>query len=203
MVGIGAVADLEVGGLLDLLLAHRLAAPELDVRQDGHLANAEDQDVLAALGRSFSSYHDLNVGEPLGAHQALDVGLDLLLVERLAGPAQELRPDLLGGDRGVAFDPDLRDGPLGKPIPLLSTARATPGFRTVHRRPGPGAASAMHTRTQARAAPDRPMADDREHRSADSVASEVGTRGPTTRPSETVPGADECCFTDLPMSDRS
>jgi hypothetical protein len=35
-------------------------------------------------------------------------------------------------------------------------------------------------------------------------AFEVGARGPMiTRPSETVPGAEEMCFPDLPMSDRS
>ena len=89
--------------------------------EHGHLANAEDQDILAALGRSFLVPR-LNVGEPLGADQALDVGLDLLLVERLAGPAEELRSDLLHGDRGVAFDAQFRDGSFGKPVPLLSTA---------------------------------------------------------------------------------
>ena len=52
----------------------------------------------------------------------MDVGFDLLLVERLPGPAEELCPDFLGRDRDVAFDAQFRDGPFGKPVPLLSPA---------------------------------------------------------------------------------
>src|SRR5208282_1916028 len=66
-----------------------------------------------------------NVGEPLGADQALDVGLNLLLVERLPGPAEELRSDLLHGDRGVTFDAQFRDGSFGKSVPLLLSTAAS------------------------------------------------------------------------------
>ena len=55
----------------------------------------EGQDELPAPGRSFLVV-DLDVGEPLGVHQRLDIGVDLLHVERLADPAQQLGPDLLG-----------------------------------------------------------------------------------------------------------
>ena len=106
--------------------------PELDDLEHGHLANPENQNILAALG-GVLLIAGLNVGEPLGADQALEVGLDLRLVERLPGPAEELRPDFLAGDRRVAFDPDFRDRSLGKPVPLLSTAARYAAFRTDHR----------------------------------------------------------------------
>ena len=88
--GIGAVADLEVGVLFDLLEGHSFPPPELDDLEHGHFANPEDQDILAALGRRFLII-GLDVGEPPGTDQALDIRLDLLLVERLTGPAEELR----------------------------------------------------------------------------------------------------------------
>ncbi len=56
--------------------------------------------VLPALGRCLI-VKGSHVGKPLGPHQGLEVGFDLLLIERLADPAQELGLDLFG--RMVAF----------------------------------------------------------------------------------------------------
>ena len=52
--GVGAVADLEVGVLLDLLLRSAFRPRNSTELEDGHLADPEDQDVLAALGRASS-----------------------------------------------------------------------------------------------------------------------------------------------------
>ena len=86
--GIGAVLDLQSGRVLELFQSDGFPASELDVGQDGHLVDGEGQDELAALGRGLL-VEDLDVGEPLGVHQRLDIGVDLLHIERLADPAQE------------------------------------------------------------------------------------------------------------------
>ena len=111
--GIGAGIDLQSGGILDLLLTDGFSPPKLDGGQDGHLVDDEGQDELPALGLGFIAV-DLDVGEPFGVHQRLDIGVDLLHLERLADPAQELGPDFLGRDRGVPLKSDLGDGPLGE-----------------------------------------------------------------------------------------
>ena len=116
---------LQAGGLLDVLELDLGAAQELDVGQDGHLLDAEGQDVALALGVGLVVRGD--VGEPLGGDQRLEVGLDLTLVERVSRPAQELGADLLGGDADVALDPDLDDVPLGQRVAPCAAAPPSAG----------------------------------------------------------------------------
>ena len=84
--------------------------------EQGHLPHREDQGPLAALGRRLIDVVP-DVGEPFGPHQGLQVGLDLVLIERLADPAQELGLDLVGGDRGVSLELDLGDRSLRETSP--------------------------------------------------------------------------------------
>src|SRR5262249_42954868 len=119
-------ALLQPGGLLDLLLADGLSPAEFDVGQHGHLTDGEREDELATLGWRLLVV-DLHVREPLLPHQGLEVGVDLLLVERLADLAEQLLLDLIGGDRGIPLEPDLGDGPLGEPVDLRASRWYGPG----------------------------------------------------------------------------